>query len=53
VGSLSGIWRANLLRLGNRLVWVTSSGTALVIDPNEGKETLADKEIDGLFTAKK
>jgi Ca-activated chloride channel family protein len=42
----------DVLRLGNRLVWVTPSGTALVIDPRDGKETLADEEIDRLFVAK-
>ncbi len=35
-------------RLGNRLVWMTPSGTALVID-KEGKTTLDDKEIERLF----
>ena len=42
----------DVLRLGNRLVWVTPSGTALVIDA-DGKETLGDDEIDKLFVAKK
>jgi Ca-activated chloride channel family protein len=42
----------DVLRLGNRLVWVTPSGTALVIDPSDGKETLGDDEIDRLFAAK-
>jgi Ca-activated chloride channel family protein len=42
-----------VLRLGNRLVWVTPNGTALVIDPSDGKETLGDDEIDRLFVAKK
>jgi Ca-activated chloride channel family protein len=42
----------DVLRLGNRLVWVTPSGTALVIDA-DGKETLGDDEIDRLFVAKK
>ena len=41
-----------VLRLGNRLVWVTPSGTALVIDA-DGKEALGDDEIDKLFVAKK
>jgi Ca-activated chloride channel homolog len=43
----------DLFRLGNHLVWVTPSGTALVIDANNGKEKLTDAEIDKLFTAKK
>jgi Ca-activated chloride channel homolog len=42
----------DVLRLGNRLVWVTPSGTALVIDA-DGKDTLSDDEIDKLFVAKK
>jgi Ca-activated chloride channel family protein len=42
-----------VLRLGNRVVWVTPNGTALVIDPSDGKETLGDEEIDTLFIAKK
>ncbi len=42
----------DVLRLGNRLVWVTPSGTALVIDA-DGKEALGDEEIDKLFIAKK
>jgi Ca-activated chloride channel family protein len=40
-------------RLGNHFVWLTPSGTALVVDPNDGKENLTDKEIDALFVAKK
>ena len=42
-----------VFRLGNHLVWVTPSGTALVVDTSDGKDELADKEIDKLFTAKK
>jgi Ca-activated chloride channel homolog len=42
----------DVLRLGNRVVWVTPCGTALVIDA-DGKETLGDDEIDKLFVAKK
>lgn len=43
----------DVYRLGNHLVWVAPSGTALVIDQNDGKEELADTEIDKLFTPKK
>jgi Ca-activated chloride channel family protein len=43
----------DVFKLGNYLVWVTPSGTALVIDANDGQEKLSDKEIDGLFVAKK
>ena len=39
--------------LGNHTVWVTPSGTALVIDANDGKEKLDEKEIEALFAAKK
>ena len=43
----------NVLRLGNHLVWVTPSGTALVVDMSNGVERLTDAEIDALFVAKK
>ena len=43
----------DVYRLGNHLVWVTPSGTALVIDQNDGKADLADAEIDQLFAPKK
>lgn len=39
--------------LGNHLVWVTPSGTALVIDASNGKDHLSDAEITRLFTAAK
>ena len=39
--------------LGNHLVWVAPSGTALVIDTTNGKEKLTDAEIAKLFAAKK
>jgi Ca-activated chloride channel family protein len=42
----------DVFRLGNRVVWVTPSGTALVIDA-DGKETLGDDEIDSLFATRK
>jgi Ca-activated chloride channel family protein len=42
-----------VFKLGNHLVWVTPNQTALVIDTNDGKEKLADEEIDKLFVAKK
>jgi Ca-activated chloride channel family protein len=41
----------DVFRLGNYLVWVTPSGTALVIDMHDGKEKLTDEEIDKLFVA--
>ena len=42
-----------VLQLGSALVWITPSGTALVIDPTSGKEELTDEDITKLFTAKK
>jgi Ca-activated chloride channel family protein len=42
-----------VLQLGNHLVFVTPNQTALVIDTNDGKDKLDDKEIDALFVAKK
>jgi Ca-activated chloride channel family protein len=43
----------DVFRLGNHLVWLTPSGTALVIDTADGKDELSDKDIDKLFVAKK
>lgn len=42
----------DVFRLGNHLVWVSPSGTALVIDQNNGQEVLTDDEIDALFAKK-
>jgi Ca-activated chloride channel family protein len=42
-----------VFQLGNYLVWVAPSGTALVIDANDGKKELSDAEIDKLFEVKK
>ncbi len=36
-------------QLSNHLVWMTPSGTALVIDEADGKDDLSDAEIDALF----
>ena len=38
-----------VFRLGNRLVWITPSGTALVVDPSQGEEKLSDAAIAALF----
>ncbi len=38
-------------QLGNHLVWVTPSNTALVIDAANGSTELTDAEIDRLFAA--
>ncbi|HEX4607429.1 MAG TPA: hypothetical protein VH092_04410, partial [Urbifossiella sp.] len=43
----------DVFRLGNAVVWVSPNGTALVIDPNEGKGALTDAEIDALFAARR
>jgi Ca-activated chloride channel family protein len=43
----------DVFRLGNHLVYVTPSNVALVIDSNDGKETLDDEEISKLFVAAK
>ncbi len=40
-----------VFQLGNYLVWVTPSRTALVIDSNDGVEQLSDADIDRLFAA--
>ena len=43
----------DVYRLGNFLVFVTPSKTALIVDLNDGKDKLSDDEIAVLFTAKK
>jgi Ca-activated chloride channel family protein len=42
----------DVLTLGNHVVWIAPSGTALVIDTTDGAERLSDREIDALFAAK-
>ena len=42
----------DVYRLGNHVVWIAPSGTALVIDLNDGKEKMDDAEIDALFVKK-
>jgi Ca-activated chloride channel family protein len=42
-----------VFRLGNRVVWVTPSQSALVIDTTGGQEQMSDEAIDALFVAKK
>jgi Ca-activated chloride channel family protein len=39
--------------LGNHLVWVTPSGTALVIDTTDGVQTMEDADIERLFASSK
>jgi Ca-activated chloride channel family protein len=41
-----------VFRLGNFVVWICPSGTALVIDQNTGKEKMDDAEIAALFAKK-
>jgi hypothetical protein len=43
----------DVFRLGNHLVWVTPSGTALVIDGSDGREEMSDADIDRLFIPSK
>jgi Ca-activated chloride channel family protein len=40
-----------VLALGNFIVWVSPSGTALIVDRNDGQETMTDEAIDRLFVA--
>jgi Ca-activated chloride channel family protein len=42
----------DVFRLGNFVVWISPSGTALVIDQNNGKEKMDDAEIAALFVKK-
>ncbi len=42
-----------VFQLGNHLVWVTPSRTALVIDLGDGVEEMSDADIDRLFVAAK
>lgn len=43
----------DVFRLGNHVVWVAPSGTALVVDQSAGADKLSDEEIEKLFTMKK
>lgn len=40
-------------QLGNAIIWITPSGSALVIDPTKGKTKMKVEEIKKLFIAKK
>ncbi len=42
----------DVFRLGNSVVWISPSGTALVIDQNDGKEELEATGIEALFVKK-
>jgi Ca-activated chloride channel family protein len=43
----------DVFRMGNFLVWVAPSGTALIVDARSGSEELSDSAIDALFTPSK
>jgi Ca-activated chloride channel homolog len=43
----------DVFKLGNYVVWMTPSGKSLVIDAENGAETLADADISVLFVAAK
>jgi Ca-activated chloride channel family protein len=42
----------DVYRLGNHVVWVAPCGTALVLDQNNGQESMTDSEIAALFAKK-
>ena len=42
-----------VFQLGNHVVWITPSGTALVVDQDAGQEDLLDADIDRLFAVRK
>jgi Ca-activated chloride channel family protein len=42
-----------VFKLGQYIVWIAPSGTALIIDVKDGKEKLDDAEVAKLFTATK
>jgi Ca-activated chloride channel family protein len=42
----------DVFRLGNFVVWISPSGTALVIDQNNGKDKLTEAEVAALFAKK-
>ncbi|MFO0821598.1 MAG: VWA domain-containing protein [Gemmataceae bacterium] len=42
----------DVFRLGNSVVWISPSGTALIIDQNDGAEELTSGDIEALFVKK-
>jgi Ca-activated chloride channel family protein len=42
----------DVFRLGNSVVWISPSGTALIVDQNDGKEEMTGDEIEALFVKK-
>jgi Ca-activated chloride channel family protein len=42
-----------VFQISNHLVWVTPSGSALVVDTSAGQEEMTDADIDRLFVAQK
>jgi Ca-activated chloride channel family protein len=43
----------DVFRLGNYVVWIAPSGTALVVDTQAGNQQMSDADIDRLFAVKK
>jgi Ca-activated chloride channel family protein len=41
----------DVFTLGNYLIWVSPSGTALIVDQNHGSSEMSDADIDRLFVA--
>jgi len=41
----------DVFQLGNQVIWVTPANYALIIDGQNGKETMSDAEIDRVFVA--
>ena len=42
----------DVFKLGNHVLWIAPNGTALVIDSEDGKDRITDREIDMLFASK-
>jgi Ca-activated chloride channel family protein len=42
----------DVFKLGNHVLWIAPNGTALVIDSEDGKDKITDREIDMLFASK-
>ena len=42
----------DVFKLGNHVLWIAPNGTALVIDSEDGKDRITDREIEMLFVSK-
>jgi Ca-activated chloride channel family protein len=42
----------DVFKLGNHVLWIAPNGMALVIDSEDGKDRITDREIDMLFASK-